>query len=99
MFYCIARSTKKFIVKSEMEIEKGYPDIVLIPKDKEKNYYSVMIEFKYLKKEEENKIEEKQKEAKEQIEKYSKTEEMKNIKDLKKYTIVAVNDKVYVKEV
>ena len=74
MFYCIARSTKKFIVKSEMEIEKGYPDIVLIPKDKEKNYYSVMIEFKYLKKEEENKIEEKQKEAKEQIEKYSKTE-------------------------
>ena len=98
MFYCIARSTKKFIVKSEMEIEKGYPDIVLIPKDKEKNYYSVMIEFKYLKKEEENKIEEKQKEAKEQIERYSKTEEMKNIKDLKKYTMVAVNDKLYVKE-
>ena len=99
IFYCIAMNLKTYKVKSEMEIEREYPDIVLIPKDKEKEYYSIMIEFKYLKKEEENKLKEKQKEARKQIERYSKTEEMKNIKNLNKYTIVVVNDKTYLEKI
>ena len=45
-----------------MEVQRKYPDILLIPKNREKGYKGVMIEFKYLKKEEENKLEEKQKE-------------------------------------
>ena len=58
-----------------------------------------MVEFKYLKKGEENKLKEKQKEAKEQILKYSNYEEIKEIEKLHKYTVVAVNDKVYVEKI
>ncbi len=99
IFYCIAMNLKIYIVKSEMELEREYPDIVLIPRERNKGYNSVMIEFKYLKKSEENKLSEKQKEAKEQIERYSNTEEMKSLKKLNKYTVVAVNDKIYVQNI
>ena len=64
-----------------------------------KGYNAIMVEFKYLKKSEEGKIEEKQKEAKEQIERYANTEEMKDIEKMNKYTIVVVNDKLYVEKI
>ena len=99
MFYCMARSTKKFIVKSELELGRGYCDILLLPKDKDKGYYSIMIEFKYLKKGNRRNIQKAQEEAKEQIIKYSNTEEMKEIEKLKKYTVVAVVDKLYIEEI
>ena len=99
IFYCIMMNLKIYNVKSEMELEREYPDIVLIPKEQEKGYNAIMIEFKYLKKDEGNKLKEKQKEAKEQIEKYSKTEEMKAVKKLNKYTVVAVNDKIYTEKI
>ena len=90
---------KFFRVKSEMEEQRKYPDILLIPKDPKKGYASVMIEFKYLKKGEENKLKEKQQEAKIQIEEYASFEEIKQIEKLRKYTIVAVNDKLYAEEI
>ena len=99
IFYCIAMNLKVFIIKSEMEIQRKYPDILLIPKDESKGYKSVMIEFKYLKKGEENKLAEKQDEARKQIEEYSMFEEIKDIPNLSKYTVVAVNDKIYVEEI
>ena len=99
IFYCIAMNLKIYTVKSELEVEREYPDIVLIPRDRSKGYQAIMIEFKYLKKSEENKVEEKQKEAREQIERYSHTEEMKNVDKMNKYTIVVVNDKVHVEKV
>ena len=99
VLYCIARSTKKFIVKSEFELGKRYSDILLIPKDINKNYYTIMIELKYLKKTEENKLKEKQEEARKQIEEYSQSEEIKPIRNLKKYTVIAINDKIYVEEI
>ena len=99
IFYCIAMNLKIFTVKLELEVEREYPDIVLIPRDRSKGYQAIMVEFKYLKKSEENKVEEKQKEAKEQIERYGNTEEMKNIEKMNKYTIVVVNDKVYVQKI
>ena len=99
IFYCIEMNLKIFTVKSELEVEREYPDIVLIPRDRSKGYQAIMVEFKYLKKSEENKVEEKQKEAKEQIERYGNTEEMKNIEKMNKYTIVVVNDKVYVQKI
>ena len=99
IFYSIAMNLGAYRVKSEMEIQRKYPDILLIPKDMEKGYYSVMIEFKYLKKGEKTKLEEKQKEAKEQIEEYSKFEEIASIEKLRKYTVVAVNDEIYIEEV
>ena len=90
---------KIFTVKSEMEVEREYPDLVLIPRERNKGYNSLMIEFKYLKKTEENKLEEKQKEAKKQIEKYSNIPEIKDIEKLNKYTIIAVNDKIYTEKI
>ena len=99
ILYCIAMNSKIYTVKSELEVEREYPDIVLIPRDRSKGYQAIMIEFKYLKKSEENKVGEKQKEARDQIERYSHTEEMKNIDKMNKYTIVVVNDKVHVEKV
>ena len=99
IFYCIMMNLKIYTVKSEMEVEREYPDIVLIPREVDKGYNAIMIEFKYLKKTEEGKLEEKQKEARAQIERYANTEEMKAIKNLNKYTVVAVNDKVYIEKV
>ena len=57
-----------------------------------------MIEFKYLRKEE-DRLEEKKKEAREQIEEYASFEEIRDIGNLNKYTVIAVNDKIYVEKV
>ena len=99
MFYCILMNFEMYWIKSEMEIKRNYPDILLIPRDLNNNYYSIMIEFEYLKKGEENKLKEKQEEAKEQIIRYSNFEEIKSLENLKKFTVVVVNNKIYVEEV
>ncbi len=99
IFFCIAMNLKIFRLKSEMEIERKYPDILLIPKDQSKGYKGVMIEFKYLKKGEEEKLKEKQEEARKQIEEYGEMEEIKELKNIEKYTVVAVNDKIHVENI
>ncbi len=97
--YCIAMNLKLFSVKSEMEVNRNYPDLLLVPQDKTKGYKSVMIEFKYLKASDSQKLTEKQEEAKEQIKRYSEFEEIKNIEGLNKYTVVALNDEIYVEKI
>ena len=99
IFYCISMNFKVYRIKSEMEVQRKYPDILLIPKGRSKNYKAVMIEFKYLKKEEESKLQEKQEEAKKQIEEYAEMEEIKEIPNMNKYTVVAVNDKLYIEKI
>ncbi len=58
-----------------------------------------MVEFKYIKKGEVAKLEDKQKEAKEQIERYSSFEDIKDIQGLRKYTIVVSTNDIYVEEI
>lgn len=100
LFYSIAMNLKfAYLIKSEYEVNREYPDLLLVPKERDKGYNAVMIEFKYLKKEEANLLESKQNEAREQIEKYSTFEEMKNIEKLHKYTVIAVVDKIYVEKI
>ncbi len=99
IFYCISMNLKIFRLKSEMEVQRKYPDILLIPKDQSKGYKGVMIEFKYLKKEEAGKLKEKQEEAKKQIKEYGEFEEIKDLKNIYKYTVVAVNDEIYIEEI
>ena len=99
IFYCIAMNLKIFRLKSEMEVQRKYPDILLIPKDRSKGYKGVMIEFKYLKKEEAGKLKEKQEEAKKQIKEYMEFEEIKDIQNLNCYTVIAVNDEIYVEKI
>ena len=89
---------KIFRLKSEMEVQRKYPDILLIPKDKSKGYKGVMI-IKYLKKEEAGRLKEKQEEAKKQIKEYMEFEEIKEIENLNCYTVVAVNDEIYVEKI
>ena len=99
IFFCIAMNLKIFRLKSEMEVQRKYPDILLMPKDKSKGYKGVMIEFKYLKKEEAGRLKEKQEEARKQINEYMEFEEIKNIENLNCYTVVAVNDEIYVEKI
>ena len=58
-----------------------------------------MIEFKYLKKEDSNKLKQKQEEDRKQIEEYKEFEEIKELKNINCYTVVAVNDKIYVEKI
>ena len=90
IFYCIAMNLKLFWIKSELEVNRNYPDLLFIPKDNTKGYKAVMIEFKYLKKDEQ---------AKEQLKTYCELEEIKNIKDLNKYVVVAVNDEIFIEKI
>ena len=78
-----------------------YSDYFLkvLSKDASKEYNSVMIEFKYLKKGEEGKLKEKQEEARKQIDNYSEFEEIKAIEKLNKYIVVTVNDKIDVEKI
>ena len=59
--------------------------------------------FKYIKKEDYEKNKDllvlKQEEAKKQLEKYKKAEEVKILPNLKAYAIVAIKDELHVKEV
>ena len=100
LFYSIVMNLKNlYWVKSEAEIERSYPDLLLVPKEKTRGYHSIMIEFKYLKKTEKKLLKQKQEEARVQIEKYSKFDEIQNIENLHKYTVIAVVDEIYIEEI
>ena len=99
IFYCIAMNISSYSTKSEMEVNRNYPDILLVPRDRTKGYKSIMVEFKYLKKGETAKLEDKQKEAREQIERYSQFDDIKDIDGLRKYTIVVATSDIYVEEI
>ena len=99
IFYCIAMNIKAYWVKSEMEVNRNYPDLLLVPRDRTKGYKSIMVEFKYLKKGENAKLEDKQNEAREQIERYCTFEEIKNIEGLRKYTMVVAGNEIFVEEI
>ena len=55
--------------------------------------------FDCTKKGETGKLEEKQKEAREQIERYSSFDDIKDIQGLRKYTIVVASNDIYVEEI
>ena len=99
IFYCIAMTMPIYSVKSEMEVNRNYPDILLVPRDRTKGYKAIMVEFKYLKKGENTKIEEKQREARVQIERYSGFDDIKDIEDLNKYTLVFSCNDIYVEKI
>ena len=96
--YCYL--SKIYLVKSEYEVEDGYIDIALLKQvNMEPKFFGIM-EFKYISKSKydergEEIVKEKLNEAKEQLKKYDRSEELKNMKNLKKWAIVFVNDKCY----
>ena len=44
IFYCISMNLKLYTVKSELEVQREYPDILLVPRDRSKGYNSIMVE-------------------------------------------------------
>ncbi|CDD36984.1 putative uncharacterized protein [Clostridium sp. CAG:356] len=102
IFYSICRMLGAVYVKSELEIGGEYADILIIPREKLNERYGVLLEFKYIKQEEYNKkpelLQQKQTEAKAQLERYNKTEEIQAIPNLRSYAIVVVKDKIQVEE-
>lgn len=100
LFYVIVKNfDSTYLVKSEYEVNRHYPDIIIVPKDSTKGYYSALIEFKYLKKEEESKLKKVMEEAKKQASNYSSYEEFKSIDKLKVFAVVCVGSKTYLEEI
>ena len=103
IFYSICRMLKGLYVKSELEIGGQYADILLVPKTDIQNRYSILIEFKYIKQEDYDKdnnlLEDKQRQAKLQLESYKKSEEITMLPKLKCYSVVVIKDKIFVKEI
>ena len=103
IFYSICSMLGTMIVKSELEVGGGFADILLIPREKIGERYGVLIEFKYIKKEEYEKdkslLEKKKEEARLQLEKYKKSDEIKIIPNLKCYSVVAIKDKLIVQKI
>ena len=100
LFYSIAMNLKQFYnVKSEVEVERNYTDLLIVPRDRNKGYNSALIEFKYLKKEEIGELEETKEKARKQLIDYAEKEEIKDIENLHKYIVVAVVDEIYVDKI
>ena len=103
IFYSICRMLGTVYVKSELEVGGKYADILLLPKEEIKERYGILIEFKYIKQEDYDKdnsiLIQKQIQAKEQIENYKNTEEIKMIPKLKSYSIVVIKDRIEITEI
>ena len=102
IFYSICRMLGAVYVKSELEVGGEYADILIVPREKLNERYGVLLEFKYIKQEDYNKkpelLEQKKQEAKAQLERYTKTEELQAIPNLRSYAIVVIKDKIEVEE-
>lgn len=103
IFYSICRMLGAMIVKSELEVGGKYADILLVPTEKLEERFGVLIEFKYISKEDyeknNNLLLQKQLEAKAQIETYKQTEELKLLPNLRSYSVVVIKDDLIVDEV
>lgn len=103
IFYSICRMLGTLYVKSELEVGGKYADILLVPKEEIKERYSILIEFKYIKQEDYDRdneiLQQKQEQAKEQIEVYRKSEEIQMLPKLKCYSIVVIKDRIELKEI
>lgn len=84
-----------YFAKSEYEVEDGFIDIVLLKGTIGKPRYYAMLEVKYIKKKDysEELVEEKIKEAKEQLEQYVKSQELMSIPNMKKFAVVFCGEK------
>ena len=102
IFYSICRMLGAVYVKSELEVGGEYADILLVPREKIYERYGVLLEFKYIKQEEYNKrpelLEQKKKEAIEQLKRYDNTEEISSIPKLRSYVVIVVKDKIEIEE-
>ena len=76
---------------------------MLVPIEKLEERYGILVEFKYIKKEDYQKnkllLEQKQEEAASQLKRYKSSEEIKIIPNLKAYSVIVIKDELVIKEV
>ena len=95
--YCFL--SKIYLVKSEYPVDGGgYIDVALLKQFNSEPTYFAIIELKYVSKKEYDKggesiIEQKAEEAKKQLQDYEKSEELRNLPNLKKWVLVFLKDK------
>ena len=82
--------SKIYYIKTEYEVEDGYIDIALLPRINVKAPNHAIIELKYISKEKfsDTLLQEKIAEARNQIQKYNTSEELKNTSNLLKFVVV-----------
>ncbi|MCS7027337.1 MAG: ATP-binding protein [Bacteroidia bacterium] len=91
-----------FDVRSEVELfGGGYPDVMLMRRpQRQREHHEYVIELKYLKKEEESRLDEVREEAKRQLLRYYQQDEVLRCKPyLHLLAVVCVKDVLYVEEV
>lgn len=98
IFVSFASLSNLYFIKSEPEIEQKYPDIMFIYRPPYFPNYQFLIELKYLKKTQANKLAQITKDAKNQIKDYLALEEIKNLENLKSWVIIFVGKKAEVIE-
>lgn len=103
IFYTICRMLGTVYVKSELEVNGRYADLLLIPKENIHERYGILIEFKYIKQENYEKdnelLNKKQEQAKLQLRDYMNSNEIKMIPKLRGYSVVVIKDRIEVDEI
>lgn len=98
LFITLASLSQLYIIKSETEAEGEYPDLMYLYRKPHKPNYQFLIELKYLKKSETKKLTKTMEIAKEQVNRYLQKPEIKELENLKVYTIVFVGKKGHYEE-
>jgi hypothetical protein len=90
-----------FFVQTERETAGGYIDLEfgIQPRNRHRPHFQYVFEFKYLKKEEEGKLEATQAEAEKQLRFYLENDEiLKSTQKLRAFTVVVVKDEMFLRE-
>ncbi len=100
LFVALINLSGLYYVKSEMEIHKLYPDILLLYRNPFKPNYQFIFELKYLKKTEAEKLDQVTSAGLKQLDTYLALTEINNLENLKAYLIIFIGDqaKVYEKK-
>ena len=98
LFVGFASLSNLYFIKSEVEIEQKYPDIMFLYRPPFFPNYQFLIELKYLKKTDRKKLEQIRRNAIKQLKTYLSFDELKSLKHLKSWLIVFVGEKAAVVE-
>lgn len=83
-----------YFIKSEMEVQKKYPDIMLLYRKPILPNYQFIVELKYLKKSEASQLKSKVQEAEKQLRGYLQSPEIQALSSLKAWSIVFIGDQI-----
>ncbi|MDW8345757.1 MAG: PD-(D/E)XK nuclease domain-containing protein [Bacteroidia bacterium] len=101
VFLAYISQSSIFDIRSEGEVVGGgYADLMFLRKRAENEHHEYVIELKYLKKEEESRLDEVREEAKRQLLRYYQQDEVLQCKPyLHLLAVVCVKDVLYIEEV